>query len=272
MSELMSEASFDDTASNATFAKAMRSQLLAHGDGPPEISREDFDGIMDDFLENYEVVGNRMVGKLQGETGADKFGTIRRALLEGDAPGDDDDQSSMIGGSRQAETDYIRKRFLRDDIPDADDGALPAFVHAPANNKDKWDVETILSTYSNMENHPKQIGVQHGKGKKPTVKPAPPIDESSETESDGDLTETEETARKTIARAKGESKDDKKARKAAVKADRANRRAEKKDRQELFNGERRKQIMQHSRLVGNGGAADITALAQMKMGALSFNL
>jgi hypothetical protein len=52
-SEFMSESDFDDAASTSTFAKAMRSQLLARADeDEPALTREDMEEIMDEFLDS----------------------------------------------------------------------------------------------------------------------------------------------------------------------------------------------------------------------------
>ena len=55
----------------------------ADDEAPPLLtSREDFNAIMDDFLENYEILGGKMRPVLEGATGADKLATFRRALRE----------------------------------------------------------------------------------------------------------------------------------------------------------------------------------------------
>jgi protein LTV1 len=66
----------------------------------------------------------------------------------------------------------------------------------------------------------------------------------------------------TVARKKGESAEEKRARKAAVKAERANRRAEKKSHKETFNEERKRQIAGHRKAVTGGKAADIAVGAK----------
>ncbi len=95
--------------------------------------------------------------------------------------------------------------------------------------------------------------------------------------------------RVTIARQKGESKEDKKARKGAVKAERAvipaarahmlgltvtcpqNRRAEKKAKQELFAGERKKQIGTATKRLANGNAADVSVAGREKIGVITLS-
>lgn len=63
--------------------------------------------------------------------------------------------------------------------------------------------------------------------------------------------------RETIKRPKTESAEDKKARKAAVKLERASRRIEKKSTKDAFAGEVNKQKGVHKKRVAEGGAADI---------------
>jgi protein LTV1 len=81
-------------------------------------SREDFDAMMDDFLDNYEIVGRKMRPVLEGEDAAAKFATFRAAISE--------------GGIR-----------LREGA-DEDDDQIPMPVDVD-DIKDKWDCETILS-------------------------------------------------------------------------------------------------------------------------------
>jgi protein LTV1 len=101
------------------------------GEGAPELitSRADFDAMMDDFLDNYEILGRQMVPVLPGATPAAKLAAYRTALAD--------------GGRLHASDD-------------ADDGdiLMPTDVDAP---RDRWDCETVLSTYSNLENHPRLI-------------------------------------------------------------------------------------------------------------------
>ncbi len=49
-----------------------------------------------------------------------------------------------------------------------------------------------------------------------------------------------------------------------------NRRTEKKTKQELFAGERRKQISTHAKRVGNGNAADVSA-SNNKIGVITLS-
>lgn len=83
-------------------------------------SRADFDSMMNEFLNDYEILGRKMKPKLAGETGFDKLDTLRRAM------GQDERVRISIGEE--------------DDTP-GDDSLLPVQV----DDKDRWDCETILS-------------------------------------------------------------------------------------------------------------------------------
>lgn len=116
-----------------------------------------------------------------------------------------------------------------------------------------------------------------------TVPPPQAAPEKDEEDS-GSETEMEDNQyRTTVARPKGESSEERKARKAAVKAersvsgcissahplrnqyaifveitpDRQARRAEKKSHTQTFGDERKKQLQHHKRMVGDGKAADL---------------
>lgn len=90
-------------------------------DAPPLItSREDFENIMDDFLDNFEILGGKMRHVLPGSTNIEKLGTIRHALTE-DGPikfVEDDEESDEQDEDVQFEED----------------------------KRGRWDCETILST------------------------------------------------------------------------------------------------------------------------------
>lgn len=83
-------------------------------------SRADFDSMMNEFLNDYEILGRKMKPKLAGETGFDKLDTLRRAM------GQDERVRISIGEE--------------DDTP-GDDSLLPVQI----DDKDRWDCETILS-------------------------------------------------------------------------------------------------------------------------------
>ncbi|KAI8981205.1 LTV-domain-containing protein [Trametes punicea] len=189
-------------------------------------SREDFESMMDEFLENYEVVSGKMRLVLPG-TATEKLDTIRKAL--GEAKIRDDAEES------DTEEDDVLMPL------DADD------------KKDRWDCETILTTYSNLENHPRLIRARNDKPvprirlNPKTGMPSIAEEESSKTrphpDSDSsDENDEEKPVRITVARKKDETPEEKKARKQAVKAERQARRMEKKATKESYSREVKRQV------------------------------
>ncbi|KAL0951838.1 hypothetical protein HGRIS_008499 [Hohenbuehelia grisea] len=209
---------------------------ISDTDSAPELitSRSDFDSMMDDFLTNYEVLGRKVKPKLEGDTGAEKLEHLRRAM------GLDERVRVADGG----ESD------------DDDDAILAAFVGTTDDKKDRWDCETILTTYSNLENHPRLIRARDPKAVPrirldprtglPTVeedsKPKPSkqkarskLPDSESTSDEGD--DHDAPLRQTVTRPRNETPEEKRARKAEVKADRQTRRADKKATKEQFANE-----------------------------------
>lgn len=96
-------------------------------DETPELitSRADFDAMLNEFLNEYEILGRKMKPKLAGDTATDKLNTIRRALGHDNrvqvGNGDDDDIQDLL--------------------------ALDT-----SSKEDRWDCETILSTHSKQFN------------------------------------------------------------------------------------------------------------------------
>jgi len=137
---------------------------------------------------------------------------------------------------------------------------------------DRWDCETILTTYSNLENHPRLIRARDRDLRKkqapvakihldprtglPSVvtgedadvlrKPKGLVSFASHSDSEPSDDDQRSTVG-TIKRDRNEPKDAKKARKAAVKEGKQARRAEKKATKELFGAELKTQ----NRVLGN---------------------
>lgn len=107
---------------------------MSHASEIPEVSREDFDNILDDFLENYEVVGSKWRPALGGTnlTGAEKLKVLRMAVED--------------------ETDGLGKEGNRRRIMEIE--KMGRGVKAPKEKRErvrdegkaeeKWDVESIL--------------------------------------------------------------------------------------------------------------------------------
>jgi protein LTV1 len=118
--------------------------------------------------------------------------------------------------------------------------------------KEKWDCESIISTYSNTDNHPKLIPTVRLNKKKhikiskktgipigyfPTRKPDT-IEEEADSGSECDEEEDEGPAENLgEKRNKKETKAEKKARKAATKAARREKRAQKKELKQMYTEE-----------------------------------
>ena len=91
-------------------------------DEAPELitSRDDFDSMINTFLNDYEILGRKLKPKLEGETGVDKLNIIRQTM------GQDE-----------------RVRSTNTDNDDENDDDL--FPSEDEEDKHKWDCETILS-------------------------------------------------------------------------------------------------------------------------------
>lgn len=87
-------------------------------DEVPELitSRDDFNSMVKEFLNDYEILGRKMKPKLEGETGVEKLDSLRRAMGH-------DERMRITDGEDETE----------DVLPSDDE-----------NQKDKWDCETIL--------------------------------------------------------------------------------------------------------------------------------
>lgn len=88
---------------------------------------------MDDFLDKYEVVGNRMQPVLGGFglTGAEKLQILRANMLEEDSGAVDQAREEL----RRKIKDGEGRKEVKEPI------LMPTMM---GDKKDKWDVETIL--------------------------------------------------------------------------------------------------------------------------------
>ncbi|KAK3827862.1 MAG: Low temperature viability protein [Benniella sp.] len=219
--------------------------------------RKDFDSILDDFLEKYEIVGSKMVPRLEGATSENKLSTIRNALLV-DEGEDEKSVATTVGGTRRP------KKNLDEDVATE----VTDFRSRAERMRDNWDVQTILSTYSNLENHPGMIkesrrrihidpktgmpvvteklskkALQRRKEAEEAAAAAengeqPNSDEEQEEEESEDDAEPENLGAK---RNKTETKDEKKARKEAIKQGKKERRETKKATKAAFATEKTRQ-------------------------------
>lgn len=229
-------------------------------------TRDDFDGILNEFLNEYEIVGHQLEPVLEGQTGLEKLETLRRAIIGVDLTGaSDESKLARQNILKIVKMQESKRRQAMDEVlivPEGEDD----------DQKDRWDCETILSTYSNLENHPRIIRAQDtrkvrkirldAKTGLPVVEEegqegsamakarkqpsrSVPLDRAvlheelaGNKEDDGDASRPQAP----LTRSRNESKEDKAARKAAVKADKQTRRVEKKNLKETFATEKQTQI------------------------------
>lgn len=96
------------------------------GEAPELITtREDFDTMMNEFLDNYEILGGKMQPVLPGDTAAAKLDTIRKALGQARLRDNDEDNDSEAG-----------------------DILMPLDIDE---KQDRWDCETILSRWTPLQ-------------------------------------------------------------------------------------------------------------------------
>ncbi|KAH9065872.1 LTV-domain-containing protein [Lactarius vividus] len=184
-------------------------------DSTPELitSREDFEALMDDFLCNYEVSGGKMKPSLQG-SGPEKLQTLRLAMGR--------DERVLVDSPDQQERG---------------DGDINSIEEK--GKRGRWDVETVLTTYTNLENHPRLIeacAAQKGPRIRLDPKTGFPLVESNPTPTSEQNVSQSKAPNPSVTtrRPRGESADEKRERKHAVKAARQARRVEKKENKEQF--------------------------------------
>lgn len=217
--------------------------------------RPDLSGILDDFLSRYKTLGAQP---------ADADSDARYAQL-------DELRKEMravtLHDGADTNKDYILKRAAELDAIEEQgkhERTQKVALDPGPGDKDRWDCQTILTTRSNLENHPKMIRLRDisGKSKKQLEPPRrilldpktgfPSLaDPLQPTCADSDEASTSDLEQgpppQVLARDRNESKEDKKARKAAVKAERANRRVEKKGNKDAFEAEMARQKGLHAR-------------------------
>ncbi|RIA99254.1 Low temperature viability protein [Glomus cerebriforme] len=191
--------------------------------------RQDFSQILDEFLNKYEINGRKIVQKLEGDNVQDQLETMRHGFGKINV---DDDNSSQNGIIK--ETKYKKSR--------------DNFVHVESEEKDKrqaWDCQSILSTYSNLENHPTLIRERSHRININRKTGLPIVESSIEDNKNDEDEEIEVKENEKVnlgaARSKIESKEEKKLRKQNIKAEKKNRRIEKKSLKQAFAKERTKQ-------------------------------
>ncbi|KAI9320311.1 hypothetical protein DFJ73DRAFT_877934 [Zopfochytrium polystomum] len=242
-------------------------ESVASSKAQPSVGRKHLNAALEAFLTETEVVGRSRRTKIiprriSGHTGID---ALRGALTAPLEPGDGDAAivKQQIAQRGEEMTAELEAEELEREVA--------AEEEARGRGKERWDVETIMSTYSNVYNRPKLIAavertapkIRFVKGR-PVVVEAPAEkgdvesakpgqrdigaeDEDGE-EDEFDEEEGAERVNLGAARSKNETKEEKKARKQAVKEQRKSRRNEKKELKDAFKMEsktQKKLIMAH---------------------------
>lgn len=217
-------------------------------------------GILDDFLSKYQQLGPTPINHANPQKYA-KLEEMRQALRNLDL--NDEDANKRYILERAAQLDRLEEQGKHEK-------SAGVAIDQLGPQKDRWDCQTVLSTRSNLENHPKMIRLRDISGKKgqakgmagqeeqprrivldpktgfPSLQPdlaqAPTDEEEAPDASPSQEDETQQGPTPgVLARHRSETKEDKKARKQAVKNERATRRVEKKANKDLFNAETARQ-------------------------------
>lgn len=227
------------------------------GEEDEESMNPHLEKVLDEFLDTQEVVGKRVYDKSGMIYGADGFSAMRNELRESVRKSDLERAEEFAAKSDNEEgiTERELLEWAGHTIEDKE--------------RDRWDCETILTTYSNIYNHPSIIGEGGKQARQIRLHPVTGMpmsyleekrlerqqrllnrtrnfdangDEMSESDDENDSNNgMSEKLNKGTARSKGETKEEKKARKEAVKAEKKTRREEKKNVKALFKEERKKQ-------------------------------
>ncbi|KAJ3192048.1 hypothetical protein HK101_007128 [Irineochytrium annulatum] len=218
---------------------AMDRMLEAGGEGveaiiPGSVSQKRLDKIFDSFLDTTEVVGRKKL-LLNRVFPLKQMDAVRAELKVAPASLATESVENLPGGEKLDE--QLEEEFQR--------------MHLDK-GKERWDVETVLSTYSNIYNHPSMI--REGGGPRFRMKRGVPVvvrdkeeqtrEEESEEEEEEDDAEEKENRGK--ARPRQETPEEKKARKQAIKQERKERRVDKKALKTAFGaeaGRQRKTVM-----------------------------
>ncbi|XP_071116725.1 protein LTV1 homolog [Haliotis cracherodii] len=153
-------------------------------------------------------------------------------------------------------SDVVGNNVTADSESDDDTELVKMVIEEPG---EKWDCESILSTYSNLYNHPKLISEprsQNNKNIKLTSKLGIPLDGLqqpglTQKQIEKEMHASQKADRASTYRPRGETPDEKKARKMAIKDERKERREEKKANKVAFGKEKIRQDKEQHNLRQN---------------------
>lgn len=191
--------------------------------GDADLNDPVLDGLYDSFLENLHIIGSRRV--LVTRKPQESLDAVRKELRE--------EAKALV------EKYGVEEEFVEGD-----------FRMPEPKKKSEWDVETVLSTNSNIYNRPNLIQeISKGAPRFKLSRGIPQVikeeyEGEQDDESDSDQTERPAAINKGAARPEKETKEEKKARKNAVKEERRTRRMSKKATKAAFMNEQASQLKQ----------------------------
>ncbi|XP_046553943.1 protein LTV1 homolog [Haliotis rubra] len=153
-------------------------------------------------------------------------------------------------------SDVVGNNVVADSESDDDTELVKMVIEEPG---EKWDCESILSTYSNLYNHPKLISEPRSKNNmniKLTSKLGIPLDGLeqrglTQKQIEQEMRDSQRADRASTFRPRGETPEEKKARKLAIKDERKDRRMEKKANKVAFGKEKIRQDKEQHNLKQN---------------------
>jgi len=183
-----------------------------------------YDRLFDEFLDSKDVLGKKVIDKFAGGIPSEQIAELREELKtkEFDILKYEEEQRNKKEKVQMIERELSKNK---------------------KREKNNWDCETIITTYTNIYNHPKMIKDDTVKKIHVTRKGLPIIEKevSEEEEEEEEEEEYEVRENKGAARNKKETKEEKKARKAMVKNAKKERREAKKATKKAFKKEHMKQ-------------------------------
>lgn len=182
---------------------------------------EHYDKLFDEFLDSKDVLGKKVIEKFAGGVPSEQIAELREELKtkEFDILKYEEEQSN-----KKEKVQMIERELSKNE----------------KRERNNWDCETIITTYTNIYNHPKMIKDDSIK-KIHVTRKGLPIVEKEVSEEEEEEEEYEVRENKGVARNKKETKEEKKARKAMVKNAKKERREAKKATKKAFKKEHMKQ-------------------------------
>ncbi|KAJ1950050.1 Protein ltv1, partial [Linderina macrospora] len=164
--------------------------------------------------------------------------TVRNAMLK-EGQGVDESRKELLEKGLEM-IEEANERAANDDYADLD-------AQFQEKQRVPWDCQTILTTYSTLDNHPATIHEKRAPRIKVSRKTGFPMvenpDEENEKKEEEEEEEQEERINKGEARSKGETKEEKRLRKQQLKEAKRDRREQKRETQGVF-AEKRDRKMQ----------------------------